>query len=162
MKIKLFFHCGYKTDVVNGIILNTMRMYIIMSFILLSFTSCNDEDSTSDTMSIKGKWELISIIENELIIPKEFPNDSIVIDFQDDDKIFGNSLRNLITGNYKLYENDSIWISSIGGTEINETNWEKKFKEIMPKVRFFDLQEANTLVLLTSTKKSRITFKTAK
>ncbi|MFA7491792.1 MAG: META domain-containing protein [Mariniphaga sp.] len=139
-----------------------MKMYIILFFILLSFVGCKDEGNTSETRSIKGKWEVISIIENEIIIPKEFPNDSIVIDFQDDDKIFGNSLRNLITGSYKLYENDSIWISSIGGTEINETIWEKKFKEIMPKVSFFDLQEANTLVLLTSNSKSRITLKTAK
>lgn len=137
-------------------------MYIIMFFILFSFVGCKNEDNTSETMSIIGKWEVISIIENELIIPKEFPNDSIVIDFQDDNKIFGNSLRNLITGSYKLYENDSIWISTIGGTEINETIWEEKFKEIVPKVRFFNLQEVNTLVLHTSTRKSRITLKTAK
>lgn len=135
-----------------------MRLMVsILIIILFSHFGC-DKNDCSESCSIYGFWEVTGIIVEEVQIQKESTTDSIMIEFQSDGTIIGSSSRNLITGHLELYVNDSIWISTIGGTEVNNTNWEKKFREIMPLITFFEFKGDLELVLYSSSRKSKINF----
>ncbi len=136
-----------------------MKMYVITIFIFLSLIGCNkEENDTTEITSIVGNWKVVSIIEEGEVILKDFPNDSIDIEFKNDGTIYGTSLRNLLTGHYELFDNDSIWVSSIGGTEALETNWVNKFKEIISISSIIDSTKDSTIILLTNSRKSKIIF----
>ncbi len=128
---------------------------IIMSLILI--VGCENNDC-SEPPPILGFWEVINIVDDEVPIQKESPTDSIMIEFQVDGKIDGSSSRNWLSGHYQLFDNDSIWISTIGGTEVNNTNWEKKFRTIMPMITFIEFKGDIELVLYSNNRMSQITF----
>jgi hypothetical protein len=131
-----------------------MKMNGIIMIAFLLFVGCQEKDERPS--SILGNWNIKNIYEDGIIIPKEIPNDSITLMFLDDGTIKGNSYRNLLLGHYKILYNDSIWISTIGGTEVNKTNWEKKFIEIMPMMTSFEVNDLNELVLYSE--KYKIVF----
>lgn len=121
----------------------------------ISIIGCEKNQFTTED-SFFGFWEVIEMIYDEVPVNKESPTDSILIEFQADGIIMGRSSRNTITGHYKLFENDSIWISYLGGTEVNNTNWESKFRKIMPLINFSELRSESVLMLYSSDRKNQI------
>jgi hypothetical protein len=55
-------------------------------------------------------------------------------------------------------ESFSTWINYIGGTEKGETNWGRKFDDIMPTITYFHFNTNNKLILSTSDRKDQIIF----
>ncbi|MFO7671968.1 MAG: META domain-containing protein [Bacteroidales bacterium] len=137
-------------------------MKILLSIAILSLISvymCEKNDSIS-TETILGDWEVVSIIVDATQINQESDSDIIVIEFQSDGRLFGNSSRNMLTGRYELHQNDSIWISSIGGTEALGTKWEQSFKSVVQVVSRVRIMENSNLQLLSVNGKNKIEFKT--
>lgn len=135
--------------------LKTVTLGLLVIF--TSITGCKKEENT-EPCSVLGIWEVIGMTEDGIPIQKENPTDSIGIEFQNDGLIIGSSSRNLIAGQYKLFNNDSIWISYLGGTEIGYTRWERKFRTIMPIITFFECNEGMELVFYSSNRMSQIIF----
>ena len=136
--------------------MKSIVIMIVLGFI--TFVSCDDDECPVKN-SIFGYWSVESIIEEDTIVQRQNPNDTIEISFDPHLGImFGHSYANELIAHFEVFENDSIWISSIGGTSAGPTDFERAFDRIMPEVTHLEFKKYNDLVLHTTDRKSQISL----
>ncbi len=135
-----------------------IRITGIIILALLFILGCDDDDECLVANSIIGYWNVGSIIEDEVIVERRNPEDTIQILFGPNDLMGGRSSNNYLSAHYQLFDNDSIWISSIGGTEAPRTDFGEAFASIMPNVTHLEFIRYNDLVLHTTDRMSRISL----
>ncbi len=79
------------------------HMKILLSIAILSLISVymRDKNDSISAETILGEWEVVSIIVDATQTNQESDSDIIVIEFQSDGRLFGNSSRNMLTGRYE-------------------------------------------------------------
>jgi hypothetical protein len=118
----------------------------LLLFLMLS--SCGKTTTISSNMELTGKWELESIVQDNITIKKPAlakGQMDVSLNFKDKGELEGTSSSNLLTGFYETAQQNTIQIGG-GGTERAETSWGNLFVNALPNVNLYDLK-ANRLVL---------------
>lgn len=136
-----------------------MRLFMIfLVAVSISIVGC-DDDECPIANSLYGYWSVESIIEEDTIVQRQNPNDTIEISFDPHLKImFGHSYANELIAHFEVFENDSIWIGYVGGTDVGPTLLEIAFRNIIPNVTYLEFKKYNDLVLHTTDRKSQISL----
>ncbi|MCF0072100.1 META domain-containing protein [Dyadobacter sp. CY261] len=110
--------------------------------------SCGKTTTISSNMELTGKWQLDSIVQEEVIIRKPATTKGLMdigLHFKEKGELEGTTSTNILTGFYETAQQNTIQIGG-GGTERAETNWGNLFVNALPNVNLYDLK-ANRLVL---------------
>ncbi|TLV00505.1 META domain-containing protein [Dyadobacter luticola] len=118
---------------------------LLLVFVL---AGCGKTTTINSNMELTGKWELESIVQDNVTIKKPAPAKGqfeVSLNFKEKGELEGTSSSNLLTGFYETAQQNTIQIGG-GGTERAETTWGNLFVNALPNVNVYDLK-ANRLVL---------------
>ena len=107
-----------------------------MSYIfilLLSLTACHKDPITPTTDTLNGKWKLVKYHNLTNGASESEPSDisrSIIMELSDNSSkgnMNGQTVTNIVGGEYELFKDNKMKTISFGGTKVAEPNWGYKF-----------------------------------
>lgn len=128
-----------------------MKALILPTALLLSaslLTGCGKTTTISSNMELTGKWQLDSIVQEDVTIKKPATTKGLMdigLNFKEKGELEGTTSTNILTGFYETAQQNTIQIGG-GGTERAETSWGNLFVNALPNVNLYDLK-ANKLIL---------------
>lgn len=139
-----------------------MKMNMLIMWMLCAILGCQNDgelpeapyDCEIPRNCIEGVWEVKEIFENNKKVQNTYES-SIKLQFHEDGKISGHT-RNILIGEYEIFEDDNISITVEPITEAGEGPWGEKFLSIIPSITLFSFESPNELRLYSSNRKDQI------
>ncbi|ACT95502.1 protein of unknown function DUF306, MetA and HslJ [Dyadobacter fermentans DSM 18053] len=119
--------------------------YVLFFSLLIG---CGKTTTISSNMELTGKWQLDSIVQEDVIIKKPATTKGVMdigLNFKEKGELEGTTSTNILTGFYETAQQNTIQLGG-GGTERAETSWGNLFVNALPNVNLYDLK-ANKLIL---------------
>ncbi len=119
--------------------------YVLFFSLLIG---CGKTTTISSNMELTGKWQLDSIVQEDVTIKKPATTKGVMdiaLNFKEKGELEGTTSTNILTGFYETAQQNTIQLGG-GGTERAETSWGNLFVNALPNVNLYDLK-ANKLIL---------------
>lgn len=107
------------------------NMFLILS-IFFFITGCTEEEAKQQKKSIYGTWKLTSFVNrstNNTLVENVFSDSNqITINFKDNKRFVGSTIRNEFSGNYSTEISEKkLSFTNFSTTKVNETGWGNLF-----------------------------------
>jgi len=130
------------------------KKIVPLLFLLILFSGFKNQQPKT---TISGHWLLVSTSHVRLIDnsdrPKSHHKTQLSFEFKDDGKkgtIKGRTTVNSVRGEYQLFDQQKIEVTSFGGTKIAEHGWGSDFWKNIKSASSYELSSGNLLIYFDS------------